>query len=188
MKHILFDTDGVLVHSEMWSNEYSRRAWLAPHAMKPFFSWVFQDCLIGGSDLREAIAPFLHTWWWEWSVDEYLRAWFDYENKPDTLLIEKIQELRKKWIKCYVATNQEKYRLEYLKKEMHFEGLFEGVFCSAEIWYKKPQEMYYTHVIETLWVDPSEIIYFDDDEKNISQAKSMNIDAHLYTWMGDIFL
>ncbi len=37
MQHILFDTDGVIVHSDMWSREYSRRKQISADIMIPFF-------------------------------------------------------------------------------------------------------------------------------------------------------
>ncbi len=179
--YLLFDTDWVLIQSPMWSDEYSRRTWLDPHSMKPFFAWIFQECTIGRADLREVIVPFLEEWKWEWSPEEYLKAWFEFENQPDIELIWEIQKLRKNGIKCYIATNQEKYRLEYLKKEMHFENLFDGIFCSAEMGLKKPEKKYYQVIIDTLGVDPSDIIYFDDALENIESVRSLGIDARLYT-------
>ncbi len=183
---MLLDVDGVLIHSPMWSHEYCRRVWLDPIVMKPFFVGVFQDCTIGKADLREIIIPFLQEWHWKWSVDEYLKSWFDFENRPDTTLIEKIQELRISWIQCHVATNQEKYRLKYLKKEMNFENLFDSIFCSAEMGKKKPQETYYQKIIDTLWVAPSDITYYDDALENIESARNLGIRAVHYRSIHDI--
>lgn len=176
----LFDTDGVLVHSKMWSEVYCERTWLAPSAMKPFFTWIFQDCIVGKADLKDVIEPHLSLWWWNANVVEYLHEWFSYENKPDTLLIEHIQELRKSGHKCYVATNQEKYRLNYLRDTMKFWILFDGIFCSAEIGKKKPEEWFYKFILGCLWVTGDKIIYFDDDEKNILSAEKLGIKSIHY--------
>lgn len=71
MKHILFDTDGVIVRSDMWSNEYSRRSGISSEVMKPFFRDIFGDCIIGKADLKEVIKPYLTLWNWTGSVEEY---------------------------------------------------------------------------------------------------------------------
>lgn len=131
-------------------------------------------------DLKDVIEPYLSLWWWNASVDEYLHEWFSHENKPDALLIEYIQELRKKGFKCYVATNQEKYRLNYLRNTMNFWIFFDGVFCSAEIGIKKPEEWFYKFILEYLWVGGDEIVYFDDDEKNILSAEKLGIKSIHY--------
>jgi putative hydrolase of the HAD superfamily len=179
-KILLFDTDGVLVHSEMWSVAYARKVWLAPDTMKSFFSGLFQECIIGKADLREVLAPYLQDWKWGGSVDDYLESWFSFENQPDHTLLEEIQKLRNDGYMCYVATNQEKYRLQYLRDIMEFNTLFDGVFCSAEIGYKKPEIEYYEYITQAVNMHPNKIVYFDDDEKNITSAQNLGIASHLY--------
>ena len=92
--HILFDVDGVLIHTETWSSEYLKRNHLLPDTMKDFFGGVFRDCTIGKADLKVILPPFLEKWGWEGSVDGFLKAWFDFENSPDLELIKEIQKLR----------------------------------------------------------------------------------------------
>ena len=96
MKHVLFDTDGVIVHSEMWSQEYARRSGMPSESMKPFFQGIFTDCVLGKADLRESIAPYLDEWKWTGSVDKYLRSWFEYEHHIDMRVIEAVEKLRTK--------------------------------------------------------------------------------------------
>ena len=96
MNHILFDTDGVLVHSETWSEIYAQKVGLDPILMKPFFTGIFKECTLGKADLKVSIHPFLKEWKWEKSPDEFLQAWFDFENKPDSKLLALIQEFREK--------------------------------------------------------------------------------------------
>lgn len=184
-KHILFDTDGVIVHSDMWSNEYVRRSGISPDAMRSFFRDVFEDCLIGESDLKEAIKPYLAQWNWTGTVEEYLEAWFLYEDCIDKKLLEKIQELRKTGIECHIATNQEKYRLAYLRNEMGFAKNFDSIFCSCELGYKKPQKEFYEKILHILDVNAGEILYFDDAIENIEAAKELGIYAILYWDVND---
>ena len=96
MKHVLFDTDGVIVHSEMWSQEYARRCGISSETMKPFFQGIFKDCIVGKADLREVIAPYLTEWKWTRSVEEYLKEWFVYEHHTDMRVIEVVEKLRAK--------------------------------------------------------------------------------------------
>lgn len=178
--NILFDVDGVLIHTETWSSEYLKKNHLPPDTMKDFFSGIFRECTIGKVDLKEILPPFLEKWGYRGNVDEYLKEWFDFENHPDTLLIEKIQALRADWIKCYVATNQEKYRLEYIQKKMGFNALFDGIFCSAEIGLKKPQKEYYEYILDSLSISWEDALYFDDSLENIEVARSIGINSILY--------
>jgi putative hydrolase of the HAD superfamily len=94
IEHLLFDVDGVLIHSENWSSECIKRNQLPPDAMKDFFGGIFRECTIGKADLKEILPHFLEAWKWEGSVDAFLTAWFDFENYPDLELLKKIQDLR----------------------------------------------------------------------------------------------
>jgi putative hydrolase of the HAD superfamily len=170
----------------MWSNEYVRRSGISPDAMRSFFRDVFGDCLLWKSDLREQIKPFLKEWKWTGTVDDYLNEWFCYENNVDLDLIREIQKLRKSWIHCHVATNQEKYRLEYLRNEMGFAKDFDTVFCSCELGYKKPQREFYEKILHILGANASEVLYFDDAIENIEAAKELWINAVLYRDIWDL--
>ncbi len=185
MKHILFDTDGVIVRSDMWSNEYCRRTGASTEVMIPFFRDLFGDCLVGKSDLKEVIKPYLTLWNWKGTVEEYLDEWFRYENKIDQKLVEKIQELRKAGIECHIATNQEKYRLTYLRNEMGFAKHFDSVFCSCELGCKKPQREFYEKILHILGTNAGEVLYLDDAEENIETAKKLWINAVLYRDVSD---
>ena len=187
-KIILFDADGVLIRSNSWSSEYIHRKNLPKWVMGDFFAGIFQECATGQADLKSILPPFLKEWKWGWSVDDFLNEWFQFENKPDHELISKIQELRKEGIKCYVATNQEKYRLAFTREVMKFSEYFDGIFCSAEIWLKKPQKEYFEHILTSLGVSPDKVAYFDDSEENIQVASSLWIQARLYRNISDFHI
>ncbi|MBP9811801.1 HAD-IA family hydrolase [Candidatus Gracilibacteria bacterium] len=178
--HILFDIDGVLIHTETWSSEHLKRNLLPPDTMKDFFGGVFRDCTIGKADLKDILPPFLEKWGYRGNVDEYLKEWFDFENSPDPELMKEIQKLRTSGIKCSLATNQEKYRLEYIQKEMKFDSLFDGIFCSCEIGLKKPQKEYYEYILDSLSISGEDVLYFDDSLENIEVARSIGINSILY--------
>lgn len=182
--HILFDTDWVLVHAEPWSIRFAREYGVSAD-MQVFFRWIFQDCIIWKADLMEVLPPYLNEWWWKGTVEEYLKNWFESENLPDNILIEYIQKLRKEWVRCYVATNQEKYRLTYLRNEMKFDEYFDWVFCSAEMCLKKPQKEYFQYILNVLNIPSDEVIYFDDSLENIEIASSLWIQGIHYQGISD---
>ena len=179
-KVFLFDTDGVVVQSKMFGNYYGQKNNIAKEEMLPFFTGIFQDCMIGKSDLKEIIKPWLVKWKWNGSVEEFLQKWFKYEDNIDARIIDFIKKLKKQNIKCYLATNQEKYRTDYLTNEMKFGRIFDEIFSSAHIGYKKPSKEFYEFIINKLNIPTEEILYIDDDEKNIETAKQLEIESYLY--------
>ncbi|MGI8420041.1 MAG: HAD family hydrolase [Candidatus Levyibacteriota bacterium] len=135
IKVILFDADGVLINGELFSEQLQREYNISTKKTISFFEGPFQACLTGNADLKEILAPYLKEWGWKKSVDDLLTYWFEAEHTIDEALVSYIQQLRLKGIKCYVATNQEKYRVAYMLKNMGFNDSFDKVYASAHLGY-----------------------------------------------------
>lgn len=185
-KCILFDADWIVIRSELFSIQYQKKFWISNKQMLPFFEWELQNCVIWKSDLKEILKPWLLKWEWNDTVDNFLKFWFESEHKIDNRVIEVINDLRSKWIKCYLATNQEKYRTQYMKNKMGFEDIFDKIYSSCEIWHKKPNSEFYEYILEDLKnshnILPQEVLFFDDSIEHVNSAKEkFEINAYLYT-------
>ena len=176
----MFDADGVVILSQMFSYKYAEEFNINISELDNFFKTDFQECLVGKADLKITIKPWLKKWNWSKSVDEFLDYWFKAEHNINFDLIEIIRELREDKIKCVLATNQEKYRLEYMKKEMDFETTFDKIYSSNLIGFKKPNIQYFSYILNDLNENPSNIIFYDDRQENIESAKLLGINANLY--------
>jgi putative hydrolase of the HAD superfamily len=181
IKTILLDADGVIINGELFSNVLKRDYGLTKEDTTDFFKGKFLDCLIGKADLKKEIEPFLKIWKINKSVDDFLKYWFESENKINEQLINYINEIKEKGINCYIATNQEKYRTEYLLKQMGFSKIFNKVFSSAQLGYRKPDENFYLSIIDRLKVDKDEIVFWDNSLTHIEAAKQFGIQAELYS-------
>ena len=179
-KIYMFDADGVVIQSQMFSYKFAQDFDINISELDGFFKTDFQECLVGKADLKIVIKPWLKKWNWSKSVDEFLDYWFKAEHNLNFDLIENIRELRKNKRKCILATNQEKYRLEYMKKEMYFETTFDKIYSSHFIGFKKPDTEYYRFILNDLNENPSNIIFYDDRQENIESAKLLGINSYLY--------
>jgi putative hydrolase of the HAD superfamily len=180
-KAVIFDTDGMVVITDMFSVKYCEEYKVPYENILPFFKNEFQPCLVGKADLKEQIKPYLDKWNWKKSVEEFLEYWFKAEHHIDNRVTKTISRLKKSGIKCYLATNQEIYRTNYLKNEMGFKTIFDRIFSSAEIGYKKPQAEFFDVVVKEIGLDRNEIQFWDDTVKNVLGAKEVGLNAHLYT-------
>lgn len=185
IKWIIFDVDWVIITSQKFSDQYQKKYGISDFDMTPFFIWDFKKCIIWEADLNEVIKPYLKKWKWEKGSEEILDFWFKISNNIDKRILKMVRKLKDNWIKCFIATNQEKYRTNYMKKDMWFDDTFDFVFSSCELWYKKPDEKFYLSVLDYLknnyWISKKEILFFDDCEKNITKAKDLWIESHLYS-------
>jgi putative hydrolase of the HAD superfamily len=182
IKAIIFDADGVLINGEMFSKQLARDYGISTEITLPFFTGEFQQCLIGKADLKEILVKHLKQWGWNKSVEEFLEYWFKSEHNIDEKLVDYIQELRNKGIKCYLATNQEKHRVQYMLDKMGFSQCFDKVYASAHLGHKKPTKEFYSKVTEDLnGVARNDILFWDDTLENVEAAREFGINAELYT-------
>jgi len=101
-------------------------------------------------------------------------------------MVEAVLLLKKKGVLCCLATNQEKYRLSYLVNQMNLGRIFQKIFASAEIGYKKPQKRFFTYIFNYLkhkikGLKKEEILYWDDQEANVLAGRKFGFRAEIYT-------
>lgn len=178
---LIFDADGVLINAEQFSETLARDYDVDKAKEKEFFTTHFQECLVGKADLKESVAPYLLSFGWKGSVDEFLEYWFKAGHSLDEALVGYVQKLRESGKQVVLATNQEKYRTEYMLKHMGFKGAFDKIYSSAHLGLKKPAVEFFAKVVEDLNVPKDEVLFWDDDQRNIDGALEYGIHAEFYT-------
>ena len=179
---ILYDADGVLINSQMSSVYFKDKYGLDGETTKEFYRGPFLDCLVGKKDMLKELPAFLQKWGWKKCVHDFVHEWFPYEHKIHKPLIDDIEAIRAPGIKCYVATNQEKHRAEYMLSAMGFEKSFDGLLASAHLGATKPEEVFFHRVMKSLNItDPKTILFWDDSKENVDGAKKLGINAHVFS-------
>ncbi|MBA3046862.1 HAD hydrolase-like protein [Patescibacteria group bacterium] len=188
-KIILFDIDGVLIRlphyfsKELEDNGYNNVA----ESLNPFFNGDDgYQCLEGKADAEKNIMPFLKKFGWKGTAKSHLKQQFQFESSYlDKNFISLIKGLRKKGVKCYLSTDQEKNRAKFLLHEMNFKNIFDGYFISCYIGYRKCHDDFWKHALKILNkefpdIKPDEIVFFDDIQSNIDTALKFGIKSFLF--------
>lgn len=175
---VLMDADGVMIASaylELTSFGIDSAI------LQPFFnSQTFKNCLVGIEDLRDCLPSAIDEWAFPGTLDELLDYWFTSQNDPNKILEDAVATLRSNDVDVYLATNQEKYRLAYMREAMGYNNLFSGVFCSCEIGVMKPNVQFFEYILTELNIPGESVLYWDDSASHIEGAKQLNINAHLF--------
>lgn len=177
VKAVLFDSDGMLTHGPRFSDEYSKKFNIPIDEMTPFFTGPFQNCLVGKADLKEELQKgWMEKWKWNDSVDKFLDFWFSFGDTLDHGIFNTVSQLRSKGILCALTTDNEKYRTEYLSKKFGYEEAFDKVFSASSVGFKKPTKEFFDEVMKYLKeqdasIEKSNIVFWDDDIKNVEGAK-----------------
>lgn len=185
-KAILFDADGVALKKQPYFSKKISEEYNVPYELiLPFYTNELKPCQVGKADIKEELAKYLPTWNWPRSVDEFLQYWFTTDVDPDPVVLSLVASLRARGIACYLSSDQEKYRGEYIRTTASLGTYFDGTFFSFEVGFSKSDPEYFRAVANTLGLKPEEIQFWDDDQKNVEVAKSVGIDAHFWTSIED---
>ncbi|HEV8601270.1 MAG TPA: HAD hydrolase-like protein [Patescibacteria group bacterium] len=186
LKAILYDADGMVINKPKRFSEFYTEQFNVPlEKLLPFFQKELDQIQAGKADLKVKLQPYLADWNWSRSVDELLEYWFKVENYIDQKLVESIALLRQNGIKCYLTTNQEKYRTQYLKNVMGMDKIFDGIFSSSSLGVLKPEPGYWEKVLSEIKVNKNEVLIWDDEQETIESAKKFGFNAELYTNFDD---
>ncbi len=182
IKIFLFDVDGVLLNGQSFTIELEREFGISYDMTQPFFKGPFKEATIGSRDMKEILEPYLKEWNWPKTTDDFIEYWFTKEHSIDQPLVDYAQTLRISGAKCYLATNQERYRTAYILERMGFANLFDGIFVSNELGVKKPDIAFFEKTHQQIpGIAKQEILFWDDSAENIAVASSYGIQAELYT-------
>lgn len=172
----------IIKNETIFSENLSRDFGVPNEKILPFFKNEFQNCIIGKADVKEEVKKYLNDWNWTGTIDELLLYWFEHENNVDRKIIDSVNMLQEKGTKCFVATNNEKYRTEYLASTLGLSTYFTKIFSSSSIGYKKPQPEFWQSIFEQLpGLQKEEILVIDDDKENIASAQKFGFQIELYT-------
>lgn len=183
VKAILFDADGVVIkaRARRFSERFAEKQGIPVTDIIPFFKSEMREAFVNKADLKDVLPPYLAKWKWRGSVDDFLAYWFAEESPRDEEVIAYIDNLRAKGIKCYIATDREKYWGEYLRDTVGLKDHFDGFFFSYDVGHEKDVPGYFEEVLRRLALPPEEVQYWDDDQKNVDVAKGVGIDARFWT-------
>lgn len=181
MKVLLLDADGVLLKSdELFSNRFSHEYNVPMESVTEFFRGPFSDCQAGKKDMKEELPAYLEKWGWKSGMDEFLRYWFATDTVFNSAVCDAIETMQAQGFKCYLASNNERYRATDLWQHITERMSLDGHFFSWEMQEKKDNPAFFEKVMECLNVTSSEVYFIDDDQKNVDAANSIGIKGYLY--------
>jgi putative hydrolase of the HAD superfamily len=187
IKALLIDADGVALRkSEYFSERFSREYNIPIEEILSFSKYEFRKCQLGQADLKEVLQTYLEKWQWAGSVDDFLKYWFESNTKLNEEVMSKIVELRSAGTKCYLVTDQEKYRADYLTEQLNFQSKFDRCFYSYILGCSKSDAIFFQRVLEAVNEPAAEILYLDDESENLTAANSLGIRTKLYTALSDL--
>ena len=181
-KTILYDVDGVILNTKKFTDRYTNDYHISPETLLTFIEGPFYDCQIGKADFYTELDKVRANWNFPGDTSDLIEYWFsDIKKGLNKELLSSITSFRKTGNKCFIATNQEVNRMEYLWETAGLNKYFDGYFVSCDVGIKKPDAKYFEYIVKKLKLSPQEVIFFDNDQRVVDAAKKFGIEAYLYT-------
>lgn len=187
---VLFDIDGVLIHSMFHPDPERCRRWdlhmeydlgISRAEWKAFFGSRFADIVRGKKSLITELADFLPTIGFEGSPMTFLAYWLKHDNQINLQLIDAIKRLAKNPdTEIYLATNQEHLRAMHLWTNVGFSNIFKDMFYAARFGEAKPDKAYFEAVDAQLGPQTQPPLFFDDAQSNVDAANAHGWEAVLF--------
>lgn len=183
IKVILFDCDGPIIKREKYFSQRLKDLGkpLNKELVKVFFKHEFLDIEKGKGDLKQSLGNKIESWGFTGSVKELMDFWFEGEAEIDQQMKNYIIKLRQKGVKCYLATNNEKYRTEYLANMVGLKNFLDGIFSSCYLGYLKPQIEYWAELHKSLsGIPKNEILMLDNMQTAVDSARAFGFKGEFY--------
>ncbi len=183
---VLFDADGMTLQAQRFSDQFQKDYGISWDHLQPFFAGPFQQCKLGKADLKEELAKVLTDWRWTESVEALITYWFRIGSTPNPEIIQAANDLRTRGIKCFLATNQERYRADFLRTTVGLETVFDGLLVSAELGYTKDMVQFFAaaydkiNAQEKIPLEKGSVLFVDHEEKNLAAAQAFGFATHAY--------
>jgi putative hydrolase of the HAD superfamily len=181
IRAVLLDADGVV--------QLPRPTWRAslealcgdPDRTEEFLGDVFaaeKPCLTGGTDFESALAHVLRKWRSTVSVKVAMRIWTQIEPSADMLAL--VQSLRGSGVTVALATNQQTHRASFMTGALGYADHFDHLLYSCELGHSKPSAEYFSQALSRVMIDPTQVLFIDDHEANVSAARECGLKAEVF--------
>lgn len=180
----VFDLDGVICVGPNFSAALEREYGIAPARWGHFFQGEFLNCIVGRRDLKDALRPLLPQLGWTDTVEALLEFWFTREAAVCPRALACARTLRAAGSPCFLGTNQEGHRADYVWKTMGLSEHFDALFASCHLGHAKPAPEFFAAVERLTGLERLTLI--DDSARNCRSAEERGWTVFHYQGISDL--
>lgn len=193
MRAVLFDVDGVLIHSLFHPDPKLRRHWdqhlpddmgISREQLAAFFGARFHEIIEGRESIVTELDTFLPAIGYGGSSLDFLSYWLTRDVNLNLQLLALIKKLRCR-ARLFIATNQEHIRAFHLWSDVGLKHYFDDMFYAARLGVGKTDPLFYQRVGEFIGKQSQPPLFFDDSPKVIEAARAAGWEAVLYSDLSD---
>ncbi len=139
----------------------------------------FPDALIGAPIDEDSIRAVAGCLGLGDRAEDILAVWTTFEVLSPILDV--VSLVREAGTACYLATNQDAHRAACMRKTTPYEEMLDGSYYSCDIGVAKPAAAFFEHIVTDLGLAPAQVLFLDDQPKNVAGARSAGLNAEQWT-------
>ncbi|MFA6263720.1 MAG: HAD-IA family hydrolase [Candidatus Babeliales bacterium] len=182
MEAIIFDVDGVLIHSKndagqyLWSQHIQSELGLETQHLAKIYSGNWDLVMKGKFCMRQHLNHVFSGLQLAVSVDSFIDYWLKGDLRINNDIVSLVRSIKQS--KLYLGTNQDILRARVIWDI--FGKDFDGFFPSCNIGAIKPEVEFFRHIENTLNLSPHEIAFVDDSKSHVKAATKRGWVCHHY--------
>ncbi len=182
MKAVIFDFDGVLIHSKdstgnyLWQKNVYAELGLTDEQMTKIYSGNWFLVMKGNVCIKQHLKQVFAELDISLSVDKFIDYWHKNDLMVNKEIIPVIKSIQGPQI--YIGTNQDKLRADLIWNR--FNQYFDGIFSSHEIGAIKPEIEFFRYIEAVLEATAEEIVFIDDSKSHVVAAATCGWKCHHY--------
>lgn len=181
IKAVLFDFDGVLTIDKTGSatviNYIANTCGISHEIVKSSYYQFNKRLLLGETTHQEVWKDFCKSL--GQAIDYHILLDSFRSTRLDEKMIDLVRELRKNYLVGMVTDNKSD-RIDTILDDRGLSQLFDIVAISSCVHARKDSRTIFEYVLDTLNVQPSECVFIDNSENNLSVPKQMGMHTLLF--------
>jgi len=182
---IVFDLGNVLIDID-YTKAMSQMKSVLPNALHPKvdqcyaaeFHKAYERGEIDSPSFRNAFRDYFEQ---DWSDNEVDALWNSLLGSLPAYRLDLVRKLKSQY-QVAILSNTNEIHIQAVEVMLaqeygmdNFSSLFDWVFYSHQVGLAKPDRAIYQHLVDTVGVDPSQILFFDDLLANVDGAAALGI-------------
>ncbi|MBI3034994.1 HAD family phosphatase [Candidatus Woesearchaeota archaeon] len=171
----VFFNDGLKVAVKRISDEFKLNPEIVEFVLNGSFAQKYRTGLIETEEFWKQAKDYLKVD----DIKEIKKIFFE-SYHPHEESVQLLKSLKNKKIKTAFLSNSPKDRTEFLNKKYNFISLFDFGLFSFEAHAWKPDKEIYQKFLKKFNLNPNDVIYIDDRERDIKPAKELGMRIILF--------
>lgn len=180
---LLIDADGVLQYApEPWSAGFARAMPFASleeaHRFTSEVSAAETAHLACAEGFDEALEGVLRRWDCRAHRSSVLGTMLNILTHDEVHGL--VKAIRAGGTRCFIASNQQAGRAEFMSSGLGYASLFDGELYSCHLGAAKPVGLYFERALEAIGVAAGSALFIDDRPENVEGARQAGLQAFVY--------